>query len=103
MGVGGRLRPRPAPIQLPPATCAPERRMSSLTSAGTPNPDSAGQPWHREHAGGMLSTDKKSLYFAGIIDILTPFDAIKRLEHRAKAVRYWSNAKGVSCCPPTLY
>lgn len=58
-------------------------------------------PVHRRDSGGMLSTDGKSLYFMGIIDILTPYDGMKKLEHNFKALRYdWH---GVSCCPPGAY
>jgi Ca2+-binding EF-hand superfamily protein len=58
-------------------------------------------PIHMRDMGGMLSTDKKSLYFFGIIDILTPYDTFKRVEHCVKAVRHdW---RGVSCCPPQYY
>lgn len=58
-------------------------------------------PMHRRDLGGLLSSDKKSLYFVGIIDILTPYDSVKRLEHVFKAIRY--NSRGVSCCPPNYY
>jgi len=58
-------------------------------------------PLHRKDMGGILSSDKKSLYFVGIIDILTPYDSFKKLEHVFKAIRY--NSKGVSCCPPNYY
>jgi len=56
---------------------------------------------HRRDMGGLLSSDKKSLYFVGIIDILTPYDSVKKLEHVFKAIRY--NSRGVSCCPPKHY
>jgi len=58
-------------------------------------------PLHRRDMGGLLSSDKKSLYFVGIIDILTPYDSVKKLEHVFKAIRY--NSRGVSCCPPNNY
>ncbi|CAE7386564.1 unnamed protein product [Symbiodinium necroappetens] len=38
-------------------------------------------PFHQAHMGGMLSSDQKVLYFLGIIDILTPYDSRKHLEH----------------------
>jgi len=54
-----------------------------------------------EVGGGILSPDKRSLYFIGIIDILTPYDGFKKLEHGFKAMRY--DHRGVSCCPPPFY
>lgn len=58
-------------------------------------------PFHQGHMGGMLSSDQKVLYFVGIIDILTPYDGGKHLEHWFKALRY--DSRGVSCCPPAMY
>eukprot|EP00929_Paragymnodinium_shiwhaense_P107555 TRINITY_DN7370_c1_g1_i1.p1 TRINITY_DN7370_c1_g1~~TRINITY_DN7370_c1_g1_i1.p1 ORF type:complete len:1049 (+),score=270.21 TRINITY_DN7370_c1_g1_i1:126-3272(+) len=58
-------------------------------------------PMHHRDMGGMLSSDKKSLYFLGIIDILTPYDTFKRLEHTMKSFR--NDWRGVSCCPPSYY
>ncbi|CAJ1400443.1 unnamed protein product [Effrenium voratum] len=58
-------------------------------------------PIHQAHMGGMLSSDQKVLYFLGIIDILTPYDGRKHLEHWFKAIRY--DSRGVSCCPPGMY
>lgn len=58
-------------------------------------------PLHQQHGGGMLSSDKRSLYFMGVIDILTPYDTAKKLEHHFKALRH--DRRGVSCCPPGLY
>jgi len=51
--------------------------------------------------GGMLSHDRRQRYFFGIIDILTPYDTRKRVEHHVKALRY--DRRGVSCCPPVFY
>lgn len=48
-----------------------------------------------------LSTDSRRLFFIGIIDILTSYDATKVLEYHAKALIY--DSRGVSCCPPTVY
>jgi hypothetical protein len=58
-------------------------------------------PIHQRDSGGMISDDKKHLYFVGIIDILTPFDTFKRLEHTVKAMS--NDWRGVSCCPPPYY
>jgi len=64
---------------------------------------SAEAPMHQSDLGGMLSSDKKALYFLGIIDILTPYDSIKHMEHWCKAIRYPKDRRGVSCCPPAMY
>eukprot|EP00931_Biecheleriopsis_adriatica_P059446 TRINITY_DN35567_c0_g2_i1.p1 TRINITY_DN35567_c0_g2~~TRINITY_DN35567_c0_g2_i1.p1 ORF type:complete len:894 (+),score=178.44 TRINITY_DN35567_c0_g2_i1:242-2683(+) len=58
-------------------------------------------PFHQADMGGMLSSDQKALYFLGVIDILTPYDGKKHLEHWFKAARY--DRRGVSCCPPAMY
>jgi len=58
-------------------------------------------PLHQRDMGGLLSSDKKSLYFFGIIDILTRYDSRKKMEHLFKAIRY--DGRGVSCCPPGFY
>lgn len=58
-------------------------------------------PLHQRDLGGLLSLDKQRLYFFGIIDILTPYDTRKRLEHHLKALRH--DRRGVSCCPPVFY
>eukprot|EP00930_Biecheleria_cincta_P101809 TRINITY_DN9345_c0_g1_i2.p1 TRINITY_DN9345_c0_g1~~TRINITY_DN9345_c0_g1_i2.p1 ORF type:complete len:278 (-),score=43.78 TRINITY_DN9345_c0_g1_i2:264-1097(-) len=58
-------------------------------------------PVHQCDMGGMLSSDQKSLYFLGIIDILTPYDSKKHLEHWFKGLLH--DYRGVSCCPPTMY
>jgi len=50
---------------------------------------------------GEWSSDERTIYFMGIIDILTPYDGLKKMEHTVKAVRY--DSKGVSCCPPVQY
>jgi len=50
---------------------------------------------------GLLSPDRRTLYFLGIIDILTPYDTLKRFEHGFKAMAY--DSRGVSCCPPGFY
>lgn len=66
-----------------------------------PRHDRQELPVHQSCMGGMLSSDKRSLYYFGVIDILTPYDTFKKLEHHWKALRHDRN--GVSCCPPTFY
>lgn len=71
---------------------------------GTPPPQVAGTrevPCHQRDLGGLLSADQRQLYFFGIIDILTPYDTRKKMEHHLKALRH--DRRGVSCCPPVFY
>jgi 1-phosphatidylinositol-4-phosphate 5-kinase len=58
-------------------------------------------PLHQRDLGGLLSSDRTQLYSFGIIDILTPYDTAKRMEHHFKALRH--DRRGVSCCPPVFY
>jgi len=69
----------------------------------TPRGTSVAQPLHQRNAGGVVSKDRQALYFMGVIDILTPYDAVKRAEHCAKSIRYFYSAAGISCCPPIAY
>ena len=51
--------------------------------------------------GGILSKNKKRIYYFGIIDILTQFTSAKRFEYYFKKIRYCSN--NMSCIPPYYY
>ena len=51
--------------------------------------------------GGILSDDKKRIYYFGIIDILTEFNTKKRFEYCFKRMRYCSD--NMSCVPPIYY
>jgi len=59
------------------------------------------RPVFQRDFGGLLSSDKKAIYFIGIIDILTSYDNSKKLEQMLKALVH--DPKGVSCCPPAYY
>ena len=48
----------------------------------------------------MLSSDKKYLYFIGIIDIFTEYSAKKKVEHNFKSTFV---SKDISCIPPAAY
>jgi hypothetical protein len=56
---------------------------------------------HQRYLGGMLSSDKKCIYFLGIIDMFKTYDTRAKIEHHAKAMLY--QRAGVSCCAPELY
>jgi 1-phosphatidylinositol-4-phosphate 5-kinase len=51
--------------------------------------------------GGILSENKKRIYYFGIIDILTKFSTSKRFEYYFKKLRYCS--EDMSCIPPFDY
>ena len=51
--------------------------------------------------GGILSDDKKRIYYFGIIDILTEFNTSKKIEYLFKTFRYCSH--DMSCIPPFYY
>lgn len=74
---------------------------SSGVSASVASANVSELPLHQRQLGGMLSSDKKSVYSLGIIDILTPYDTRKKIEHFFKSLRY--DRKGISCCPPAYY
>lgn len=48
--------------------------------------------------GGLQSSDKKHIYFFGIIDIFTQFNAMKRMENMFKSVA--QDSQTISCIPP---
>ena len=51
--------------------------------------------------GGIISETGEEIYFLGIIDILTKYNLMKKVEHFSKLVRYCSNE--MSCVPPDQY
>eukprot|EP01060_Flectonema_neradi_P002007 TRINITY_DN11216_c1_g1_i1.p1 TRINITY_DN11216_c1_g1~~TRINITY_DN11216_c1_g1_i1.p1 ORF type:complete len:900 (+),score=116.16 TRINITY_DN11216_c1_g1_i1:106-2805(+) len=59
------------------------------------------EPFFRRFRGGMLSKDRREIYFVGIIDLLTYFGPGKISEYAVKHVWY-RNGK-VSCVPPENY
>jgi len=44
-----------------------------------------------------------TVYFLGMIDILTYYGASKKLEHNFKAMQHPAHRKEISCCPPDNY
>ena len=51
--------------------------------------------------GGILSENRKRIYYFGIIDILTEFNTVKQFEYCFKRLRYCSD--NMSCIPPIYY
>ena len=51
--------------------------------------------------GGILSENRKRIYYFGIIDILTEFNTLKHFEYCFKRLRYCSD--DMSCIPPIYY
>uniref|UniRef100_A0A7S2QQZ2 PIPK domain-containing protein n=1 Tax=Lankesteria abbotti TaxID=340204 RepID=A0A7S2QQZ2_9APIC len=60
------------------------------------------KPFYRRDMGGMLSVDGEKLYYMGIIDVLTKWNTVKRVEHSVKSVNR-RQAAGVSCVHPDPY
>eukprot|EP01071_Lankesteria_metandrocarpae_P000612 Lankesteria_metandrocarpae@DN1083_c0_g1_i1.p1 len=65
-------------------------------------PDATSLPFHQQDMGGMLSKDGTCLYYMGIIDVLTRWTTVKKLEHRVKSLRM-DDSQGVSCIHPAIY
>ncbi len=51
--------------------------------------------------GGVYSEDRDEIYYFGIIDILTNYNFVKKMEYALKTVRYFSHQ--MSCVPPSDY
>eukprot|EP01064_Diplonema_japonicum_P026819 TRINITY_DN3840_c6_g1_i1.p1 TRINITY_DN3840_c6_g1~~TRINITY_DN3840_c6_g1_i1.p1 ORF type:complete len:898 (+),score=186.15 TRINITY_DN3840_c6_g1_i1:149-2842(+) len=66
-----------------------------------PSEEFAQEPFFRKFEGGMLSGDKREIYFVGIIDLLTSFGLRKKGEYTVKSV--WYRTGKVSCVPPDEY
>ena len=72
-------------------------RKAKISRAKTQLDMPRDKPFFEMHDGGILSSDGQTLYFVGIIDILTNYGAKKKLEYAFKSIRY---GKKVSCIPP---
>ncbi|CDH54624.1 phosphatidylinositol-4-phosphate 5-kinase its3 [Lichtheimia corymbifera JMRC:FSU:9682] len=79
-----------------------------LDSSELPESPSEERRWCIFYAddGGFRSTDEHnlpglSLYFVGIIDILTPYNMVKKTEHIWKSIT--QDKYGISAVPPTAY
>lgn len=51
--------------------------------------------------GGLSSIDGQKIYYLGIIDIFTEYNAKKKVEHFLKSLKY--EEMTVSCVPPQAY
>ncbi|CAK0830353.1 unnamed protein product, partial [Prorocentrum cordatum] len=78
---------------------APSTESAAALLGGELHVDSL--PLHQRHLGGILSSDRKFLYFMGVIDMFKTYDAKAKVEHHAKALVY--ERAGVSCCSPEMY
>ncbi|KAL8448178.1 hypothetical protein Emed_003925 [Eimeria media] len=74
---------------------------SSAASASAPGSDFERPFWNKD-LGGMHSSDRTKLYYVGIIDILTHWNAKKKLEHVARVLQT-GNSSGASCVNPSVY
>ena len=57
-------------------------------------------PFFEADHGGFFNFDESMLYYFGVIDIFTEYNAKKKLEHFVKSIK-WGNA--ISCVPPQQY
>ena len=55
----------------------------------------------KAHCGGVTTCDGSQLVFFGVIDFLTEYGMLKRIEHRSK--RLFQGRMRMSCCPPDQY
>ena len=44
--------------------------------------------FYEKNEGGLISTDGKKIYYMGIIDILTAYNAAKKMEYVIKSIQY---------------
>ena len=63
-------------------------------------PQDESAPLCERNLGGVLSEDRKVIYFLGVIDILTVYNFMKRMENLVKTQLYGNT---ISCIPPAQY
>ena len=57
--------------------------------------------FYEQNLGGLKSIDSSKVYFMGIIDIFTGYNAKKKVEHFLKSIKY--DSETISCVPPDQY
>lgn len=57
--------------------------------------------FYEKDQGGLASIDGQKIYFMGVIDILTGYNAKKKAEHFIKSIQH--DSQTISCVPPTQY
>ena len=57
--------------------------------------------FYEVYEGGLLSHDKQHIYYMGVIDIFTQYNARKKLEHVYRSMV--EDRHTVSCVPPRYY
>eukprot|EP01064_Diplonema_japonicum_P018166 TRINITY_DN26857_c0_g1_i1.p1 TRINITY_DN26857_c0_g1~~TRINITY_DN26857_c0_g1_i1.p1 ORF type:complete len:908 (+),score=124.92 TRINITY_DN26857_c0_g1_i1:36-2726(+) len=72
---------------------------SPVPIAGAIDPGNILRGFH----GGFPSCNRMEIYYVGIIDITTDYNAFKKLETFAKSMLYINNTNGVSCVRPSKY
>lgn len=61
------------------------------------------KPFHQRYLGGIISSDGKTLYYLGIIDILTSWTLFKKIERGYKVLQKRGSGAGISCAHPNFY
>ena len=81
---------------------APER-LGAREAINLPDFDASDrqQTWFSRDEGGLRATDKKNqamdtIYYLGVIDILTPYNGLKRAEH------FWKGLSADRVCSLNL-
>ena len=57
--------------------------------------------FYEVYEGGLLSSDKQHIYYMGVIDIFTQYNARKKFEHVYRSLA--QDRLTVSCVPPRYY
>ena len=71
---------------------------------GTMNDQMTKNPFgkfYEKNEGGLASIDGQKIYYMGVIDIFTGYNAKKKAEHFLKSVKY--DSETISCVPPSQY
>ncbi|CBZ53314.1 Phosphatidylinositol-4-phosphate 5-kinase family protein, related [Neospora caninum Liverpool] len=76
----------PTPPPPPPLGLHQNFRLHHLSGPTQPSPEPH-IPFFQAEFGGMWSPDQSKLYYVGIVDILTYWNTLKKLEHAVKTVQ----------------
>lgn len=57
--------------------------------------------FYEKNEGGLASIDGQKIYYMGVIDIFTGYNAKKKAEHFCKSIQH--DSVTISCVPPAQY
>lgn len=77
------------PLLMPLLQWSIRRKLATLgvVTSGSSSGTDFDRPFWSRDLGGMQSTDRTKLYYVGIIDILTHWNARKKVEHVARVLQ----------------